>query len=82
MGKPADPLGDLISFDSVPASKPSGAPAFDGFTDFVDADPLKSTDNDFSDFQECKKAQAPAQTSSSLLTSTGINLQSLKDMYN
>lgn len=59
MGKQADQLGDLISFDSVPASKPSAGAAIDGFTDFVDADPLKSTDNDFSDFQECKKAQAP-----------------------
>ena len=42
-------LDDLISFDSIPASKPSGG-AIDGFTDFVDADPLKSTDNDFTDF--------------------------------
>ncbi len=42
-------LDDLISFDSIPAAKPSG-PAIDGFTDFVDADPLKSTDNDFTDF--------------------------------
>lgn len=48
-------LEDLISLESLPASKPSGIPqGIDGFTDFVDADPMKSTDNDFSDFQECK----------------------------
>lgn len=41
-------VADLISFESKPASVPSG---FDGFSDFQDADPMKSTD-DFSDFQQ------------------------------
>jgi hypothetical protein len=53
LGAPvAQGLDDLISFDSVSTQslpvKNSGN--IDGFTDFVDADPMKSTDNDFSDF--------------------------------
>jgi stromal membrane-associated protein len=47
-------VGDLINMESLPASVPSGSAvsvAFDGFQDFQDADPMKSTD-DFSDFQQ------------------------------
>jgi hypothetical protein len=45
------PVGDLINLDVVQAvqSTKVGGP-LDGFLDFQDANPMKSTDNDFSDF--------------------------------
>ena len=70
-------LDDLISFDSVGTQpviiKNSGV---DGFTDFVDADPMKSTDNDFSDFQESKAvtSQQAHGSGGTLFTQSGINM--------
>ncbi len=48
---PIGPVGDLINLDagsSVVAPAKGGI--IDGFLDFQDANPMKSTDNDFSDF--------------------------------
>lgn len=67
----------------MPASIPSSGMSIDGkviaggydgggFTDFQDADPLKSTD-DFSDFQQAP-GSAPQQTNGSLMGSSGINM--------
>jgi hypothetical protein len=44
------PVGDLINLDAAPVVKAGGAGPLDGFLDFQDANPMKSTDNDFSDF--------------------------------
>ena len=41
-------MGDLINFDVILVAKPSNN-VMDGFSDFQDADPMKSID-DFSDF--------------------------------
>jgi hypothetical protein len=51
MKTPTGPVGDLINLDAVQAVQTTklGGP-LDGFLDFQDANPMKSTDNDFSDF--------------------------------
>ena len=66
---PAAPITDLINLDSMPASKPSGS-VIDGFSEFQDADPMKSTD-DFSDFQQAPKTPSTG----------GINMQGLMNLY-
>lgn len=52
---PTGPVGDLINLDATTITGPpkgTVAGPLDGFLDFQDANPMKSTDNDFSDFQQ------------------------------
>ena len=75
-------IGDLINLEEavIPTSSKPLANGFDGFEEFQDADPMKSTD-DFTDFQQAQTNGNAYKNNGGLIGQSGINMQGLMDMY-